>query len=44
MKKFSTILVTLLTVVASQASAQQSIIQQLPMRHMAGIEIEKDHE
>jgi hypothetical protein len=37
MKKFSTILVTLLMVVASQAPAQQSLSQQLPMMHMAGI-------
>jgi hypothetical protein len=37
MKKLSTILVTLLTVVATQAPAQESLSQQLPMMHMAGI-------
>jgi DNA-binding beta-propeller fold protein YncE len=37
MKKFSTILGTLLMVVASQVPAQQSFSQQLPMMHMAGI-------
>jgi DNA-binding beta-propeller fold protein YncE len=37
MKKLSTILVTLLTVAATQAPAQQSLSQQLPMMHMAGI-------
>ena len=35
MKKL--ILVTLLMVVATQAPAQQSLSQQLPMMHMAGI-------
>src|ERR1700688_3399737 len=37
MKRFFTILVTLLTVVASQTHAQQPTSQQLPMMHMAGI-------
>src|SRR3982074_1755480 len=37
MKRIPAILVTLLTVVALQAHAQQSVSQQLPMMHMAGI-------
>ena len=37
MKRLFAILVTLLTVVASQAQAPQQTSQQLPMMHMAGI-------
>src|SRR4030081_220802 len=37
MKRFFASLVTLLTLVVTQAQAQQSTSQQLPMMHMAGI-------
>src|SRR3979409_1942082 len=37
MKRFFAILVTLLTLVASQAGAEEATSQQLPMMHMAGI-------
>src|ERR1700738_3227271 len=37
MKRNPALLVTLLTVVALHAHAQQSVSQQLPMMHMAGI-------
>src|ERR1700694_3645109 len=37
MKKFLAIFVTLLTLFVSRAQGQQSVSQQLPMMHMAGV-------